>query len=263
VSGQRRVLAYVTIALIVGGALALAVVLASGGSAGGAGATAVAPAPAGTVLSDDVAGVGLVPDDPARDVPLLDRFTSKDPFVPLAQPNAGTGGGTGGGGTGGGSFLSARVKVDGTAYNVSTGDKLPGGDPAFTVTEVGADSVTFQVVDGALKNGETSQTVAVGETVEVTLENGDSHTLSVVSVGEAAVSAGHTLAVTSISAQNGTGLATFEVDGKTYADKKVGDVFSTGWGEIKVVAIDVDAQTVTILHGDQTLTLRAGQVVVK
>lgn len=262
-SGQRRVLAYVTIALIVGAALALAVVLASGGSGSAAGAAAVTPAPGVSLLSDDVAGAGLVPDDPARDVPLLDRFTSKDPFVPLAQPNAGTGGGTGGGGTGGGSFLSAKVKVDGTAYDVTKGDELPGGDPAFTVAAVGSDSVTFEVVDGTLENGDTSVKVAVGESVAVTLDNGDSYTLAVVSVGDTGVSGGHTLAVTSISAQNGTGLATFEVDGQTYADKKVGDVFSTGWGEIKVLAIDVSAQTVTILHGDQTLTLRAGQVVVK
>ena len=58
-------------------------------------------------------------------------------------------------------------------------------------------------------------------------------------------------------------MATFEVDGKTYADKEVGDVFTTSWGEIEVLSINVGAQTVTILHGDQTLTLHAGQVIVK
>ena len=58
-------------------------------------------------------------------------------------------------------------------------------------------------------------------------------------------------------------MATFEVDGKTYSDKKQGDVFSTSWGEIEVVSINVNAQTVTILHGDVTLTLHAGQVIVK
>ena len=67
----------------------------------------------------------------------------------------------------------------------------------------------------------------------------------------------------SVSQTNGTAMATIEVDGKTYSDKKVGDVFSTSWGEIKVIAIDVSAQTVTLMHGDQTITLRAGQVVVK
>ena len=62
---------------------------------------------------------------------------------------------------------------------------------------------------------------------------------------------------------NGTALATIQVDGKTYSDKKVGDVFSTSWGDIKVIAINVSAQTVTVMHGDQTITLRAGQVVSK
>ena len=67
----------------------------------------------------------------------------------------------------------------------------------------------------------------------------------------------------SITSSNGAGMATFEVDGKTYADKKVGDVFSTSAGEIKVIAINVDAQTVTFVLGDQSLTLRAGQIIVK
>ena len=34
----------------------------------------------------------------------------------------------------------------------------------------------------------------------------------------------------------------------------------TDWGQIKVLAIDPGAQTVTILHGDDTLVLRVGQV---
>ena len=56
----------------------------------------------------------------------------------------------------------------------------------------------------------------------------------------------------SITSSNGTAMVTLEVDGKTYADKKVGDVFSTSWGEIKIIAINAGAQTVTIMHGDQT-----------
>ena len=74
---------------------------------------------------------------------------------------------------------------------------------------------------------------------------------------------GHSIKVLSIDSQNGTASATFDVDGATYADKQVGDTFTTDWGQIKVVAIDFDAQTVTILHGDVTLTLHAGQAVVK
>jgi hypothetical protein len=99
----------------------------------------------------------------------------------------------------------------------------------------------------------------------VPLENGKSYTLSVTSIGKSGGggTSGHTISVLSVSQTNGTAMATIEVDGKTYADKKVGDVFSTSWGEIKVIAIDVSSQTVTLMHGDQTITLRAGQVVVK
>jgi len=53
------------------------------------------------------------------------------------------------------------------------------------------------------------------------------------------------------------------VDGVTYANKKVGDVFSTGWGQIKIVGINAPAQTVTILHGDVQLTLHVGQTYAK
>ena len=53
------------------------------------------------------------------------------------------------------------------------------------------------------------------------------------------------------------------VDGVTYANKQVGDTFSTGWGQIKILGINVGAQTVTILHGDVRITLHVGQSVAK
>ena len=87
--------------------------------------------------------------------------------------------------------------------------------------------------------------------------------LSIGAGGSGASTSGHSISVLSITSSNGTAMVTLEVDGKTYSDQKVGDVISTSWGEIKVIAINVDAQTVTIVHGDQTLILRAGQVVVK
>ena len=34
-------------------------------------------------------------------------------------------------------------------------------------------------------------------------------------------------------------------------------------GRDQVISINVKAQTVTIMHGDQTLTLHAGQVIIK
>ena len=150
------------------------------------------------------------------------------------------------------------------------GDKVPGGSAAeFTVTGVTSGDVSFEVIDGELENGDTSFSVNLGEAVRVTLDSGVSYDISVISIGAAAAGAAggdgtaHSITVLSINSQDGVAVATFEVDGKTYSDKEVGDVFATSAGEIEVLAINVGAQTVTILLGDQTLTLHAGQVIVK
>jgi hypothetical protein len=273
---NRRVITYVAIALIVGAALALAVALASSRSNASGAASPVAEANAAGVYSD--AGTeALAAADPAKEQPLLDKFTSKDPFIPLPTATSG------GGGTPAPSptstpqptSLSAKVKVDGTTYNVSSGDKVPGGSAAeFTVTEISSGDVKFEVIDGALENGNKSFTVNLGEAVRVTLDSGVSYNISVISIGQAGSGGGsggggggggtsHSISVLSVTSQNSTALVTLEVDGKTYSDKQQGDVISTSWGEIRIVAISVNAQTVTIMHGDQTLTLHAGQVIVK
>lgn len=264
-SGNRRVITYVIIALIVGAALALAVALAqTSGSAAGSTAGGAADATVQSIYADDGEAAGLAPADPAKEEPLLDKFTSKDPFIPFGTPSQPTPSPTSTASPK--SDLTAKVKVDGTTYNVKQGDKVPGGSAAaFTISSVASGDVTFSVIDGALENGDSSVKVNLGESVQVTLENGDMYTLAVTSIGSSGGggSGGHSIAVLSVSSQNGTALATFEVDGKTYTDKKVGDVFATAWGEIEILAIDVSAQTVTIRHGDQTLTLHVGQVVIK
>jgi hypothetical protein len=260
---NRRTLTYVAIALIVGAALALAVALARSGDSSGAGAAATAAAvqtqAQGGVLGD-TAGAGLIASaDPAKQQPVLDKFTPKDPFIPLsvATPTpspTSTSNPT----------LSAHVKVNGTSYTVVQGDKVPSGSPVFQISSITSGDVTFTVIDGTLKNGDSSITVNLGETVSATLENGKSYDLAVVSIGSSGgTTSGHTISVLSITTSNGKAMVTLQVDGTTYADKSVGDVFSTPAGEIKILSINVDAQTVTILLGDQTLTLSAGQVVVK
>ena len=271
-SQNRRVLTYIAIALIVGAALALAVALSNSG-AGTSGATTSSAgdrAVAATVYSDS-GDAALAAADPAKEQPLLDKFTSKDPFIPFPTPGA-TSTSTPSPNptsTSAPSSLSAKVKVDGTSYNVMQGDKVPGGSAAaFTITGVTSGDVTFKVIDGKLENGDTSFTVNLGEAVRVTIEGGVSYDISVVSIGASSSGGGsggtsHSISVLSVSSQNGVAMATFEVDGKTYSDKKQGDVFSTSWGEIEVVSINVNAQTVTIMHGDVTLTLHAGQVIVK
>jgi hypothetical protein len=273
--GNRRVLTYIVIALIVGAALALAVAVASSRSdASGATANGSSEVSASGVYSD--AGTeSLAVADPAKEQPLLDKFTSKDPFIPLPTPGA-TGTATPAPNptsTSAPSTLSAKVKVDGTTYNVMTGDKVPGGSAAeFDITGVTSADVTFKVIDGTLENGDKSFSVNLGEAVKVTLDSGVSYNISVVSIGQGGSGGGsngsggttaHSISVLSVTSQNGTALVTIKVDGKTYSDLKQGDVVDTSWGQIEIVAISVNGQTVTVMHGDQTFTLHAGQVVVK
>jgi hypothetical protein len=73
----------------------------------------------------------------------------------------------------------------------------------------------------------------------------------------------HKLKILSIDVITGTPVVTFQVDGTVYADKKVGDSVSTAWGGIKVLAIDPQAQTVTLLHGSEVRTLGVGQQILK
>lgn len=73
----------------------------------------------------------------------------------------------------------------------------------------------------------------------------------------------HSMKVLSIDLLNGVAVVTFEVDDTVYEDKKEGDVVSTSWGQIEVVSIDAEAQTVVFLHGSETRTLAVGQEFLK
>lgn len=264
---SRRTLAYVAIALIVGAALALAVALAGGHGAATSSRTPSATAAAGgqgAVLGSDLGAANVATADPAKSEPVLDQFVPKDPFIPLVSASGSASPSPSPSPTSNPS-LSAKVKVNGTTYTVTTGDKVPSSSPAFKISSITTGDVTFTVIEGSLKNGDSSVTVNLGETVSVTLDNGKKYDLEVVSIsqGGGGGTNGHSISVLYITTSNGTAMATFEVDGKTYADKKVGDTFTTSAGEISVISINVSAQTVTIMLGDQTLVLHAGQVIVK
>ena len=73
----------------------------------------------------------------------------------------------------------------------------------------------------------------------------------------------HSLKVLSIDEVNGEPVVTFEVDGVIYEDKHEGDVVSTSWGQIEVVEIDAENQTVVFLHGSETRTLAVGEQFLK
>jgi hypothetical protein len=71
----------------------------------------------------------------------------------------------------------------------------------------------------------------------------------------------HTLKVLSVGDVGGKGAVTFQVDSSVYKDKRIGDVVSTSWGQIKVLDISTSSKVVTLLQGSETLVLSVGQVV--
>lgn len=168
----------------------------------------------------------------------------------------------------------------------------------YKIAGITSSSVKFTLVNGwtladssGTSTGKTAFTVQTGTVLKVTTVKGSHVVTDFISVkivfttsgggggeggatagggtgggeggGTAAVATGHTIKVLSIDTQNGTASVTLVVDGVTFANKKVGDVFTTGWGQIKILGINVGAQTVTILHADVQITLHVGQTASK
>ncbi len=71
----------------------------------------------------------------------------------------------------------------------------------------------------------------------------------------------HTLKILSVGNVGGTPAVTFQVDGSVYKEKRVGDVVSSSWGQIKVLDLNSSSKVATLLQGSETLVLSVGQVV--
>lgn len=221
--------------------------------------------------------------DPAKQQPVLDQFTSKDPFydnslgiastsstasstpvptsssTPTPTPTSTS---TAVSPTG------AKITVNGTAYTVKAGDKIPVASPLFTISAIASPAgVTFTPLSGTFDSGATALVVAAGASAtdgyKGTTYKFDVTQLTYPSTGGSSTPSTNVIQLTQINTLNGQSSATFVVNGVTYANKVVGDVFTTSWGQIEVLGINAGAQTVTILHGDVTLILRPGQSVTK
>jgi hypothetical protein len=264
---DKRIASYIVIALIVGVALAFAVALSHSESSASTLSPQAAAAAAQTGVASDTAA-----NDAAKQQPTLDQFTSKDPFVPLTVADNSSTSTTGTGGTTSDTNLTAVIKVNGSSQTVAVGNNVPSSNPVFTITAITTGDVTFKLVSGKFSDGSDSVTVTSGQAVKV-VDSGSSksYTLAVTSIGNGGSTGGsgsgstssHSITVASITSQNSTALVTLVVDGKTYSDVKIGATISTTWGQIKIIDISVTQQTVTIMHGDVTVTLKADQTVVK
>jgi hypothetical protein len=71
----------------------------------------------------------------------------------------------------------------------------------------------------------------------------------------------HTLKILSVADVGGAAAVTFQVDSSVYKDRRVGDVVSSSWGQIKVLDLSSSSRVATLLHGSETLVLSVGQVI--
>jgi len=71
----------------------------------------------------------------------------------------------------------------------------------------------------------------------------------------------HLLKILSVGVVGGGAAVTFQVDNSVYKDKRVGDVVSTSWGQVKVLDLSTSSKVATLLHGSETLVLTVGQVI--
>jgi hypothetical protein len=172
-------------------------------------------------------------------------------------------GGCGGGGAAATSTTTRRAALPSTATTTTTILAALPLDELSTFDS--KDPFIQQAVPTTAK---PSTTTGTGSTTTshstTTLHTTTTHSGSTSStVPTSVTSPSHSLKVLSIDVITGTPVVTVQVDGTVYADKKVGDSFSTAWGGIKILAIDPQGQTVTLLHGSETRTLRSGQSILK
>ncbi len=184
--------------------------------------------------------------------------------------------------------------IDKTYTNQKIGAKLPPGSPAFKVTAISVSSgVTLEWLEGHMPvEGEDTDTIPVYGVGTFTLAEGSQDVVYKITIvkldypsssssgssnstnsnstsgggsssGSTSYDVGHSIKAVSVETSNGVPSATLVVDGTTYAAKKVGAVFDTAWGQIKILGINGPGQTVTILHADVQLTVRVGQSVSK
>jgi len=187
----------------------------------GATRTTRAGAPAGTEVSPSDSLITAQAEE-------LSTFRPKDPFIPQAvavttTTAVGPTSTTQPGGGGGSTSTTSS-----TAYRPTTSTTRPGGGGGGATTTTRPGSTT---------------TTAPQPTTTTTAPH--PHTLKVLAIGEVGVAPA----------------VTFKVDSGVYKDRRVGDVVSSRWGQIKVMDISTSSKVVTLLQGSETLVLAVGQVI--
>ncbi len=161
----------------------------------------------------------------------LSTFRSKDPFIPQAQPVT---------------TLEGGVP---TTQGGTPGTTSSGGSAGSTITTIPKPPVTSSTPSTSPSGG--TGTTGAGGTTPTEPTSTTSTTAPHI----------HTLRVLSIAQVGGSPAVTFQVDGSVYRERRIGDVVSTSWGQIKVVDINTSSKVVTLLQGSETLVLSQGQFI--
>ena len=202
---------------------------------------------------------------------MLDKFTSKDPFVPLdVASSSGTRHEHGDTGTTGEHQPERQGQGQRhVLHGVARRQGARAAIPCSSISGITSSDVTFKLIDGQFIGRVEHRDVNVGESVKVVNQDtARSYTLDrderrQRTTGTVSARRPLHLGAEREQPERRGRRRPSRSTAQTYSDKEEGDTFSTGWGEIKILAINVEGQTVAIMHGDATITLHAGQVVVK
>ena len=197
-------------------------------------AVAAAIASVGGATTTVTGATAETPDDQ------LSTFRSKDPFVPQAQPVDS-------------SQTSETTVTGGGSSTIPGGGTLPTTGPVTTIFIPGPTTVTTipSGGGGSGSSGGGGSSGGTGTTTPTIPTSTTSTTAPHV----------HTLRILAAAQVGGSPAVTFQVDGSVYKDRRVGDVVSTSWGQIKVVDINTGSRIVTLIQGSETLVLSVGQLI--
>jgi hypothetical protein len=130
-----------------------------------------------------------------------------------------------------------------------------------TTTTTGGSPGTTAVSPTTTYRPGTSTTFRPGNTTTTRYYPGNTTTTRPTSTTTTTAAHIHTLKILSVGDVGGAAAVTFQVDSSVYKDKRVGDVVSSSWGQIKVLDLSTASKVATLLHGSETLVLSVGQVV--
>lgn len=139
--------------------------------------------------------------------------------------------------------------------------------PKYVPTTASSTTTSITVPTTAVPTSTTSSTVTTIPTTTTTqpptttTSTTTSSTTTSTSSTTTTISPLHVLKVLSVDVLGDAPAVTIKVDEVVYKDRRVGDVLSTTWGEVRILDISLSSRVVTLLHEGEVLWLEVGQVI--